>query len=352
MFKHRLAISAVFAAAGILITAGGALAVEAVAKSAVNVRTGPGVTYGIVDKLDADELVDITECAPSGWCFVEHNGPDGWVSASYLTAPDDEPADEEASDGGGSNPDCGFGFTIGPSGPSLSINCGDAPPPPAPPPPPDEEEVQACFYVGANLTGASFCMDEGTKNSLNGTFNDKISSVELTGGAQATLCVNTNLGGLCKIIDSDTDQLAAAINNKASSLVVFTGELPEPPAPDVPDVPATYTTGPLALQQTYLADLDEGSITETGADVWYEAVTATEKYLKPMNGGKLALGDGSNRGYTGCSTESFSGAKIALDDAPIGTYVCAKTDEGRISQFRVNSFTGTTMNLGYTTWSN
>jgi hypothetical protein len=37
---------------------------------------------------------------------------------------------------------------------------------------------------------------------------------------------------------------------------------------------------------------------------------------------------------------------------PPGTYVCARTDEGRISQFRANGFVGTTMKLGYTTWSN
>ena len=124
---------AVFAAC--LLSAGSVLAVEAVAKSAVNVRTGPGTSFGIVDQLTAGEVVNVTECAPSNFCFVEHNGPDGWVSANYLTAIEEEVDEEEMEAGGGDNPDCSFGFVVGPGGPSLSINCGDAPMPPAPPVP-------------------------------------------------------------------------------------------------------------------------------------------------------------------------------------------------------------------------
>jgi hypothetical protein len=36
----------------------------------------------------------------------------------------------------------------------------------------------------------------------------------------------------------------------------------------------------------------------------------------------------------------------------VGSYVCVKTNQGRISQFRLNGYSGTTMNLGYTTWAN
>ena len=43
---------------------------------------------------------------------------------------------------------------------------------------------------------------------------------------------------------------------------------------------------------------------------------------------------------------------VPLADIPPGTYVCVKTNQGRISQFRVNGFMGTTMKLGYTTWAN
>ena len=341
MLKHRLGRVAALAAASLVMSASAALALEAEAESAVNVRTGPGTGFGIVDQLTAGEVVEITECSPNNWCFIEHSGPDGWVSASYLTATSDE---EEIEEGGGENPDCSFGFTVGPGGPSLSVNCGDGPAPAEPEP---VEEAEACFYVGNNFNGAQFCMGEGTRNSLNATFNNKISSVELSGGAKARLCVNTNLGGYCRNVNSDTAPLVPQINNKASSLIVYTGALPEPE----PAAPTTLSTGPIDLQQTFTADLDDGSIGGPGVDIWYEAVTAVQKYITPRNGAQLGLGDGSNRGYDGCSTEDFSADQIPLGDVPPGTYVCARTDEGRISQFRVNGFVGTTMKLGYTTWA-
>ena len=127
MTINRLVMTAALVAAGMLISTVGAFAVEAAAKSAVNVRTGPGTSFGIVDQLTAGEVVNVTECAPSNFCFVEHNGPDGWVSANFLTSLDDE--EEEAEEGSGSNPNCSFGFTMGPDGPSMSVNCGDGPGP-------------------------------------------------------------------------------------------------------------------------------------------------------------------------------------------------------------------------------
>lgn len=344
MLKHQLGRLAALAAASLLLPAGAALALEAEAKSAVNVRTGPGTSFGIVDQLTAGEVVQITECSPNNWCFIEHSGPDGWVSANYLTAT--SAGDEAIEEGGGDNPDCSFGFTVGPGGPSLNINCGEAPPPEEPEPEP-VEEPQACFYVGGDFNGARFCMGEGIRNSLNATFNNRISSVDLSGGAKARLCANPNLGGYCRNVNSDTSPLVPQINDRASSLIVYTGALPEPE----PDIPETFSTGPIDLQQTFTVDLDDGSIGGTGVDLWYEAVTALEKYLTPRNGARLALGDGSNRGYAGCSIEAFSPVQIPLADVPPGTYVCATTDEGRISQFRVNGFVGTTMKLGYTTWA-
>lgn len=360
MNMRRTGIVAAVAAAGLLMSASTVFAIEAAAKSAVNVRTGPGTSYAKVDALTAGEVVEIIECAPVGWCFIQHEGPDGWVSGSYLV-PVDVVDEDDFEDGGGSNPDCSFGFTIGSGGPSLSINCGDGPigpPSPPPPPPPPAPSAEACFYTGADFSGSRFCMGVGIRNSLNATFNDKITSVELSGGAKARLCTNANLTGTCRTVTSDTDQLSNIINNKASSLTVFTGPAPadppiliDPPIV-IPVPPTTHSTGPIDLQQTWDMNLDNGATGDAGGDVWYRAVTATEKYLQPINGGRLSLVDGSQRGFNGCKTAAFSTARLALVDLPVGTYVCAKTNEGRISEFRINGFVGTTMRIGYTTWAN
>lgn len=363
-------IAGVAAFAACLLSAGSVLAVEAAAKSAVNVRTGPGTSYGIVDQLTAGEVVNVTECAPSNFCFVEHSGPDGWVSANYLTTVEEEDDAEELEEGSGDNPDCSFGFVVGPGGPSLSINCGDAPMPPPvePPSPPDEDEPGACLYTGSSFDGSDLCVGIGIRNALNATFNNKISSIELTGGAKAKLCDGPNLTGTCKTITVDTAPLQPSINNKTSSFSIYVGappvievppviELPPlielPPVIELPGPPVTFSTGPIDLQQTYLADLDSGSVVNDGSsDLWYEAETDVDKFLTPKNGARIAVGDGSNRGYAGCAAESFDDARVPLADMPVGTYVCVKTDEGRISQFRVNGFMGTTIRLGYTTWAN
>ena len=366
-FRTTWAIA--LAVGGLVASVGAASAIEAAAKSAVNVRTGPGTSFSVVDKLEADEIVDITECAPSGWCFVEHTGPDGWVSASFLI-PADEESDEEESSGGGSNPDCGFGFSIGSGGPSLTINCGDAPPPPPPPAADDEEDdggdeadgPQVCFYTNSGFDGASFCMAPGTKNSLNSTFKDKITSVEVSGGLKAKLCVDNNLAGYCKTVTTDTGTLPNQINNKANSVLVFSGAEPVGPILLNPDViqilpglltPQTYSTGPIDWKQTWEINLDNGTqAAGAGNDLWYHAVTDTEKYIDPINGAKIAIGDFGQHGWDGCKTQSFTSAKLALSDAPVGSYICVKTNEGRISEFRVNGFNGTTLKIGYTTWAN
>ncbi|KMW56661.1 Serine/threonine protein kinase [Candidatus Rhodobacter oscarellae] len=117
--------------------------------------------------------------------------------------------------------------------------------------------------------------------------------------------------------------------------------------------PRTHSTGPLDIPQTYLADLDRGQVTQHGADIWFQAETASRLYLVPRNGAKLGVGNRRNRGYAGCSGARYSNARVSLGDIPVGSYVCVRTNEGRISQFRVNGLTGgspKTLKLGYTTW--
>lgn len=72
------------AGVALLLSAGAAFADPAQATASVNVRSGPGVGYSIVDQLAPGENVDVGRCE-GGWCFVQHSGPDGWVSANYLS---------------------------------------------------------------------------------------------------------------------------------------------------------------------------------------------------------------------------------------------------------------------------
>lgn len=71
------------AALALLATTAAASAAPAFATNNVNVRSGPGTGYAVVDSLRRGERVDVQYCRGS-WCFVEKRGPDGWVSANYL----------------------------------------------------------------------------------------------------------------------------------------------------------------------------------------------------------------------------------------------------------------------------
>ena len=73
--------------AGALLFSGSAaaLSAEAFTTTELNVRGGPGTQYGVVDTLNEGESVDVLTCTGEGWCEIEHSGPDGWVSANYLS---------------------------------------------------------------------------------------------------------------------------------------------------------------------------------------------------------------------------------------------------------------------------
>ncbi|MBI1407946.1 MAG: hypothetical protein GC145_17665 [Caulobacter sp.] len=128
-----------------------------------------------------------------------------------------------------------------------------------------------------------------------------------------------------------------------------------PPPPPIP-APVTFSTGPAVIPQTYMVNFDNGNVGGGGgSDLWFQAVTATQRYLTPVNGARMAVGDRSNRGRDGCRAASFSTARVPLAAVPVGSYICVKTNQGRISQFRLNAVTGLavkTLEVGYTTWAN
>ena len=81
--KTALTLSLAVMALG--ATAVSAYAATAYATGSVNVRSGPGTGYHVVDQLRRGERVDVQSCRGS-WCRISKPGPDGWVSANYLDA--------------------------------------------------------------------------------------------------------------------------------------------------------------------------------------------------------------------------------------------------------------------------
>jgi hypothetical protein len=117
--------------------------------------------------------------------------------------------------------------------------------------------------------------------------------------------------------------------------------------------PDIFSTGKIDIRQTFTFDLDRGRVGVDNADVWFQAETRDLLYLVPRKGATMSVGDRSNRGYAGCSTARYSSNRVSLRDIPVGSYICARTNEGRISQFRINKVshgTPKTLSIGYTTW--
>lgn len=349
--------TAATAGAALTMSAMAAFAVQATATVELNVRTGPGTNFGVIDTLAYGEHVNTTECVNSGWCYIEQAEQNGWVSSSYLRAvPPPSPTP------GSGTPDCRLSLTLGGGSPRLELVCTPAPgtgPVPPPPPPPPPVGAQACFYADPNFQGASFCYAPGQLNSLNAQFNNRISSIRVSHPLGVRLCTDNNLGGYCIDITSNRPALGALINNRTSSLRVFApGGVVAPPPIIIPPIivqpiiPSVFRSGNFSIASSFTADFDSGTTGGAGADVWHHAINAAVRRLEVRNGARIALGNGSNRGYLGCRAANYSTNPVPFARLSVGTFVCLKTSEGRITQFRVTGYAGTTMRVGYTVWGN
>ncbi len=209
--RYLTAIAA--ATIGLAASTFAALAVPAVATTAVNVRSGPSVSFAVVDTLFSGESVNVTECQ-GGWCYVEKSGPDGWVSGNYLQA-----AAAPGSGSGSSSAanDAAAAAAIQIFGSIAGAVIGNITTPPAPPP-----VAEACFYKNFNYTGASFCVPSGTNDpNLPGVWNNKISSFTLVNGAKVRICRNFGYAGGCQVRTVSNPSLGGFMNNKISSYKVF-----------------------------------------------------------------------------------------------------------------------------------
>jgi beta-lactam-binding protein with PASTA domain len=116
----------------------------------------------------------------------------------------------------------------------------------------------------------------------------------------------------------------------------------------------TRSRGSLSIPQTWTVDLDDGKVgARQEADIWFEAVTATERYLTPQNRSLIAVVR-QRIAPEVCAQATLSAARIPIRDLPQSTYVCVRTNQGRFSAFRVNEAVGPspgTLKISYVTWN-
>ena len=123
----------------------------------------------------------------------------------------------------------------------------------------------------------------------------------------------------------------------------------------------------LNIQQTYAWDLDDGIVAQTGEpldapyDIQYAAtltpMNTISRSLVPKNGATLAVVGASTVGYLGCRSANLSNRPLNLGKLPKGTHLCARTNEGRYSEFSIVDLYPPypasdvlTLVITYTTW--
>lgn len=152
---------------------------NAVTTSGLNVRSGPGTRYAIIDVLSRGDAVRIESCS-GGWCWINHRGPSGWVSENHLSR----------TGGGG-----GDGSTVRP-------------------------RREACFYDQPFFRGRSFCALPGESDRNLGSWNNRIASISVRGFPTVQVCTGRDFNG-CDAFNQDTAQLPRWLEWNISSFRVF-----------------------------------------------------------------------------------------------------------------------------------
>lgn len=126
---------------------------------------------------------------------------------------------------------------------------------------------------------------------------------------------------------------------------------PQPPQPQPPQAQPIYSAGTFDLVPATQVNLDNGNVGFFNGDLQYQTANFNTFNLVPANGAAISVGNNLPRGFAGCSAAPMSQMPVPAGNAPVGTYVCVRTSEGRISEFRVDSIgLLMTMTLTYTTW--
>lgn len=69
--------------AGTALLASAGVTLAATVTNDLNLRSGPGANYGVIDTMPAGAYVNVIGCGGS-WCRVDWHGRVGYASASYL----------------------------------------------------------------------------------------------------------------------------------------------------------------------------------------------------------------------------------------------------------------------------
>ncbi|WP_108461197.1 SH3 domain-containing protein [Devosia naphthalenivorans] len=160
-----------------------AYAAPGMVTSNVNVRSGPGTNYGVVDTVRRGSQVDVQQCQGS-WCFISKPGPDGWVSSSYIST--------NGRPGNAGQPGISIDLGGG-NGPQINIGVGGQNRPQRPPVIEQPDYAgEVCLYDRTRFRGESLCLEAGESYRNLGEFADRASSIDNPDGLRVQVCSERN----------------------------------------------------------------------------------------------------------------------------------------------------------------
>ena len=85
-----------------------------------------------------------------------------------------------------------------------------------------------------------------------------------------------------------------------------------------------------------MLDADTGAlVSEPEADLWFEAVTETERYVTPQGRAVIASMGSTTPGLEGCAAAPLHDARISVESLGPGDYICLRTSDGWIAEIQL-----------------
>jgi hypothetical protein len=116
--------------------------------------------------------------------------------------------------------------------------------------------------------------------------------------------------------------------------------------------PVTFHTAGVTLSPRDVVNMDGTGNGPWDADIWLQGDTQDSAMLSSFGDAVMAK-PGPQQNHRGCKNARFAGRTIKLKEINVGDYVCVKTSEGRIAEYRINELRigrEISVSIGYTTW--
>jgi len=204
----KLAAAAAALVVGLAVAPAFAAPNAYVAKDA-DVLKNPNPASTVISEVFKGDVVTLLDCK-NNFCLVKEEG--GWAKQSAFGPlkqgkPSNAPFSFSFGVGGDGKPSIQIG--VGNGGPAIVV--GDD----------EEEDPGVCFYKSKNFSGSALCVEPGdSDDSLSGNWDNSISSIEVLGDAEVTVCRDEDLEGACATLTSSKKSLPASLDNRISSYEV------------------------------------------------------------------------------------------------------------------------------------